>query len=76
MDLHGPEILAVAASQWNTRTENGAGRRFMNHFGTPNRISGVALCAGNTAATNRMVYGWFPYPNYPRTRRTVRPAAA
>ena len=23
---------------------------------------------GNTAAINRMVYGWFPYPDYPNTR--------
>ncbi len=68
VDRHGPEALAVATSQWNTQTENGAGRRFMNLLGSPNWISGVALCAGNTAAINRMVYGWFPYPDYPNTR--------
>ena len=68
VDRYGPEGLAVATSQWNTQTENGMGRRFMNLLGTPNWISGVALCAGNTAAINRMVYGWFPYPDYPRTR--------
>ena len=68
VDRYGPEGLAVATSQWNTQTENGSGRRFMNLLGTPNWISGVALCAGNTAAINRMVYGWFPYPDYPRTR--------
>jgi tripartite-type tricarboxylate transporter receptor subunit TctC len=28
-----------------------------------NWLSGVALCAGNTAAINRMVYGWYPYPD-------------
>ena len=71
VDRHGSEALAVATSQWNTQTENGAGRRFMNLLGTPNWISGVALCAGNTAAVNRMVYGWFPYPDYPRTRCVV-----
>ena len=71
VDRHGPEALAVATSQWNTQTENGAGRRFMNLLGTPNWISGVALCAGNTAAVNRLVYGWFPYPDYPRTRCVV-----
>ena len=71
VDRHGPESLAVATSQWNTQTENGAGRRFMNLLGTPNWISGVALCAGNTAAINRMVYGWFPYPDYPRARCVV-----
>lgn len=64
IERHGPEALAVATSQWNTSVENGAGRRLMNLLGSPNWISGVALCAGNTAAINRMVYGWFPQPDY------------
>ena len=71
VDRHGPESLVVATIYWNTQTVHGAGRRFMNLLGTPNWISGVALCAGNTAAINRMVYGWFPYPDYPRTRCVV-----
>ena len=57
---HGPEAWAVSTSQWNTATDHGLGRRIMNHVGSPNWISGVALCAGNTAAINRMTYGWFP----------------
>lgn len=57
---HGPEAWAVSTSQWNTGTDHGLGRRLMNHVGSPNWISGVALCAGNTAAINRMTYGWFP----------------
>jgi anaerobic selenocysteine-containing dehydrogenase len=68
---HGPEALAVSTSQWNTQTDNGMGRRFMNLLGSPNWISGVALCAGNTAAINRMVYGWFPYPDYTQTQCIV-----
>jgi len=68
IERHGPEGFAVATSQWNTSTESGAGRRFMNLLGAPNWISGVALCAGNTAAVNRMVYGWFPQPDYAATR--------
>ena len=32
----------------------------MNHIGSPNWISGVAYCMGNTAAVNRLVYGWYP----------------
>ena len=32
----------------------------MNHIGSPDFITGVAYCAGNTAAINRYVYGWFP----------------
>jgi anaerobic selenocysteine-containing dehydrogenase len=68
---YGPEALAVSTSQWNTQTDNGMGRRFMNLLGSPNWISGVALCAGNTAAINRMVYGWFPYPDYTQTECIV-----
>ncbi|WP_207002295.1 molybdopterin-containing oxidoreductase family protein [Trinickia mobilis] len=67
VDRYGPEALAVATSEWNTSVDNGAGRRFMNLLGSPNWISGVALCAGNTAAINRMVYGWFPNPDFGKT---------
>ncbi|NKC15878.1 MAG: molybdopterin-dependent oxidoreductase [Gammaproteobacteria bacterium] len=57
---YGPESLAVAASYANIGLDNGLTRRFMNLVGTPNFISGVAYCMGNTAAVNRMVYGWYP----------------
>jgi hypothetical protein len=43
----------------------------MNLLGSPNWISGVALCAGNTAAINWMVYGWFPQPDYSATQCIV-----
>ena len=71
VEQHGPEALAVSTSQWNTSTDNGMGRRFMNLLGSPNWISGVALCAGNTAAVNRMTYGWFPWPDYRNTKCIV-----
>ena len=57
---HGPEAWAVSSSQWNTATDHGLDRRVMNHIGSPNWTSGVALCAGNTAAINRYTYGWYP----------------
>lgn len=68
---YGPEALAVSTSQWNTSTDNGAARRFMNLIGSPNWASGVAFCAGNTAAINRLVYGWFPFPDFERTNCIV-----
>ncbi len=71
IDRHGPEAFAVSTSSWNTQTDNGMCRRFMNLLGSPNWISGVALCAGNTAAVNRLVYGWFPYPDFTRTQCIV-----
>jgi len=30
----------------------------MNLAGSPDYIGGVAYCMGNTAAANRVVYGW------------------
>ncbi|MBI2736673.1 MAG: molybdopterin-dependent oxidoreductase [Rhodospirillales bacterium] len=62
IDQYGPEAFAVATSHWNTTTDSGLCRRFMNLLGSPNYISGVAYCMGNTAAVNRTVYGWFPGP--------------
>jgi anaerobic selenocysteine-containing dehydrogenase len=70
-EKYGPEGFAVSASPWNVQSDSGVGRRFMNLLGNPNWMSGVALCAGNTAAINRMVYGWFPYPDYPKTKCIV-----
>ena len=68
---YGPEAWAVSTSQWNTCTDHGLGRRVMNHIGSPNWISGVALCAGNTAAINRMTYGWFPMGDFNNTKCIV-----
>jgi len=68
---HGPETLAVSTSGWNTQTTHSMDRRFMNLLGSPNWISGVALCAGNTAAVNRLTYGWFPQPDYGNTQCIV-----
>ena len=56
-DTHGPEAFAVSTSGWNTQTTHSMDRRFMNLLSSPNWISGVALCAGNTAAVNRLTYG-------------------
>ncbi|PZR36693.1 molybdopterin-dependent oxidoreductase [Caulobacter segnis] len=68
---HGPEAWAVSTSQWNTGTDHGLGRRLMNHVGSPNWISGVALCAGNTAAINRLTYGWYPMADFSSTNCIV-----
>ncbi|MGI9411430.1 MAG: molybdopterin-containing oxidoreductase family protein [Hyphomicrobiaceae bacterium] len=60
VDQYGPEAFAVAHSGGWLLGDNGTTRRFMNHLGSPNIITSVAYCAGNTAAVNRFVYGWFP----------------
>ena len=71
VDRYGSESLAVSTSGWNTQTTHATDRRFMNLLGSPNWISGVALCAGNTAAVNRLTYGWFPQPDYANTKCIV-----
>ena len=68
---YGPESFAVSTSGWNTQTTHSLDRRFMNLLGSPNWISGVALCAGNTAAVNKLTYGWFPMPDYGNTNCIV-----
>jgi anaerobic selenocysteine-containing dehydrogenase len=71
IEKHGAEAWAVSTSQWNTATDHGLGRRIMNHIGSPNWISGVALCAGNTAAVNKFTYGWFPMGDFANTQCIV-----
>lgn len=71
VDQYGPESLAVAASNVNMSLDSGMTRRFMNLLGSPNFISGVAFCMGNTAAVNRMVYGWYPHADLFRAKCIV-----
>jgi len=71
IEAHGPEAFAVSTSGWNTQTTHSMDRRFMNLLGSPNWISGVSLCAGNTAAVNRLTYGWFPMPEIANTKCVV-----
>ena len=68
---YGPETLAVSTSGWNTQTTHSMDRRFMNALGTPNYLSGVSLCAGNTAAVNKLTYGWFPFADISNSKCVV-----
>jgi anaerobic selenocysteine-containing dehydrogenase len=43
----------------------------MNLLGSPNWISGVSLCMGNTAVINRMTYGWYPVSDFENTNCIV-----
>ncbi len=71
IERHGPEAFAVSTSNWNTSVECGMGRRVMNLLGSPNWISGVAMCMGNTAAVNKLTLGWFPWPDLLNTDLVV-----
>ena len=68
---YGPEGFAVSISGWNTQTTHATDRRFMNLLGSRNWISGVSLCAGNTAAVNKLTYGWFPMGDFANTNCIV-----
>jgi len=39
---YGAEAVGASTSTWNTSTDMGLGRRFMNNLGSPNWTSGVA----------------------------------
>jgi anaerobic selenocysteine-containing dehydrogenase len=71
VDMYGPEAFACSTSEYNIHNGSGTVRRFMNLLGSPNYMSGVSLCLGNTAAINRFTYGWFPYPDFEQTRCIV-----
>lgn len=71
VEQYGPESFAVSTSGWNTQTTHSMDRRFMNLLGSPNWTSGVALCAGNTAAVNKLTYGWFPFGDFANTNCIV-----
>ena len=71
VEQYGPESFAVSTSGWNTQVTYGSDRRFMNLLGSPNWTSGMSLCAGNTAAVNKLTYGWFPMGDFGNTNCIV-----
>ena len=54
---YGPETLAVSSLVGNCTGDQGMIRRFMNVLGSPNFISGVHMCAGNTFQVHRATFG-------------------
>jgi anaerobic selenocysteine-containing dehydrogenase len=71
VERHGPESFACSTSEYNTQVASGTTRRFMNLLGSPNYISGVSLCMGNTAAVASMTCGGYPFSDYEQTRCVV-----
>lgn len=61
---HGPETIALANISVNAGRDQGMIRRFMNMLGTPNFITGLCMCMGNTAQVHRTVFGHFIRSNY------------
>lgn len=67
VDQFGPEALATSMSPALMQNDSGMARRFMNLLGSPNYLSGVSVCMGNTSAVNRLTYGWFPMADIDNT---------
>ena len=63
IDKYGPEAVAFSEMPLN-HGFGGVTRRFMNHLGTPNYITALDLCMGNTAQVHRATYGWFTSANW------------
>lgn len=56
IDESGPEAFAVSEMALN-HGFGGLTRRFMNHLGSPNYITALELCMGNTFQVHRAIYG-------------------
>lgn len=54
---YGPETVAIANLPVNAGMDQGMIRRFMNVLGSPNFITGLTMCMGNTAQIHRTVFG-------------------
>ncbi len=67
---YGPETLAVTSTE-SLLHSNGVYRRFMNLLGSPNFTGPISLCVGNTAAVNKLTYGWYHNSHYEKTNCIV-----
>ncbi len=54
---YGPESVAVSSLRGNVSGDQGMIRRFMNLIGSPNFISGLHMCEGNTLQVHRATFG-------------------
>ena len=55
---YGAETVVMANLPVNAGMDQGMIRRFMNVLGSPNFITGLAMCMGNTAQIHRTVFGY------------------
>lgn len=63
IEQYGSEAVAFSEHPLN-HGFGGITRRFMNHLGSPNYITPLDLCMGNTAQIHRTTYGWFTSPDW------------
>ncbi len=68
---YGPESFAVSTLPVNAGVDQGMVRRLMNLLGSPNWMSGLSMCMGNTAQVHRTTLGWFPMGDYTHAKCIV-----
>jgi anaerobic selenocysteine-containing dehydrogenase len=68
---YGAEALAVSSLPVNAGVDQGMTRRLMNLLGSPNWISGLSMCMGNTAQVHRATVGWYLAGNYDKAKCIV-----
>ena len=60
IDEYGPETVAFSAQPVNLSKDHGMIRRFLSVIGSPNYISGLHMCVGNTVHVHRATFGtWY-----------------
>ena len=57
INKYGGETFALSIQPTNTGRDQGMVRRFMNLLGSPNFITGLHMCVGNTIQVHRVTYG-------------------
>jgi anaerobic selenocysteine-containing dehydrogenase len=67
--IHGPETLAYFFGTYHG-TDQGAGVRFMNLFGSPNIVGNGFICAGPKIEAEWLTYGFGPAAPDPQPGKT------
>ncbi len=63
----GSTTVAMSAMPVNLQSGAGLLSRFTNLIGTPNYITPMELCVGNTAQVHRTTYGWYTSVAYEKS---------
>ncbi len=71
IEKYGPESFVVSTLAVNAGVDQGTIRRFMNLLGSPNWISGLSMCMGNTAQVHRATVGWYLVSDYEKAKCIV-----
>ena len=71
IDKYGAESVAYSTQPINTGDDQGMLRRFFNLLGTPNYMTGMNMCFGNTIQVHRCTYGNNQLADYSKAKCIV-----